>query len=143
MLRRKRLLAILAVLVCWGTALSSQTEQTAERAAQNAAESWLPLLDSEKYEESWEALSPKTKERYSKRQWEAGMMGFRQPLGKLKSRTFGRAVYTKSLQGHPEHEGAIVRFDSVYENKESVVELVGVIHDKDGRWRVLLYTIPQ
>ena len=143
MLRCKRLFAVLAVLICWGTALSFQTEQTAEQAAQKVAGSWLPLLDSQKYEESWEALSPKTKERYSKRQWGVGMMGFRQPLGKLKSRTFGKVVYTKSLQGYPEHEGAIVRFDSAYENKESVIELVGVIHDKDGKWRVLLYTIPE
>ena len=143
MRRCKRLFTVLTMVTCACSALGSQAEQPAEKEAKTVAESWLPLLDSREYEESWEALSPKTKERYSKRQWEAGMMGFRKPLGKLKSRTFNKVVYTKSLQGYPDYEGAIVRFDSVYENKESVMELVGVIHDKDGAWRVLVYTIPE
>jgi Protein of unknown function (DUF4019) len=143
MQRYKRSLTILTMLICSGSALGLQTQQPAEKAAQTVAEFWLPLLDSQKYEESWEALSPKTKEQYSKRQWEVGMMGFRKPLGKLKSRTFNKVIYIKSLQGYPDYEGAIVRFDSVYENKESVIELVGIIHDKDGTWRVLLYDIPE
>jgi hypothetical protein len=116
--------------------------RTPEEAARQAAEAWLPLLDSGRYAESWEALSAKIKSEFSKRQWEIGMMGFRHRLGKLKSRRFGEVVYIKSLPGHPGHEGAMVRFDSVYENRRSVIEVVGLIHDDDGGWRVLVYDIP-
>lgn len=113
-----------------------------EEAARRAAEAWLPLLDSGRYAESWEPLSPKVKSDLSKRQWEVGMMGFRHRLGKLKSRRLGEVIYIKSLPGHPGHEGVLVRFDSVYENRESVVEMVGLIRDADGQWRVLVYDIP-
>ena len=105
---------------------------TPEEAAQKVAEAWLPLLDSGRYAESWEPLSVKIKNDLSKRQWELGMTGFRGPLGKLKSRRLGKVIYIKSLQGYPGHEGAIVRFDSVYENRESVIELVGVTMRKTG-----------
>jgi hypothetical protein len=119
-----------------------EAAQKPEEAAQKVAESWLPLLDSGRYGESWEPLSVKIKNGLSKRQWELGMTGFRQPLGKLKSRRLEKVIYIKSLQGHPGHEGAIVRFDSVYENRASVIELVGVIREEDGEWRVLMYDIP-
>jgi hypothetical protein len=82
------------------------------------------------------------KNELSQRKWEIAMMGFRKPLGKLKSRKLGEVIYIKSLPGAPGHEGVIVRFDSVYENRMSVVELVGVIHDGDGEWRVVMYDIP-
>jgi Protein of unknown function (DUF4019) len=114
----------------------------AEEAARKVAEAWLPLLDSGRYAESWEPLSVKVKNELSKRQWELGMTGYRKPLGGLKSRRLGKVIYVKSLQGHPGHEGAVVRFDSVYENRESVIELVGVIRDDDGEWRVLIYNVP-
>jgi hypothetical protein len=116
--------------------------RTPEEAAQKVAEAWLPLLDSGRYAENWGPLSVKIKDGLSKRQWELGMTGYRQPLGKLKSRRLGKVIYIKSLQGHPGHEGAIVRFDSVYENRASVIELVGVIRDDDGEWRVLMYDVP-
>src|SRR5687768_11357125 len=120
MKRYKRLLTIIVVLTCFSAALGLQTDKNLKKAAQKVAEAWLPLLDDQKYEESWEALSQKTKKDLSKRQWEVGMMGFRKPLGKLKSRKLGKVIYIKSLQGYPDHQGAIVRFDSVYENRESV-----------------------
>ena len=116
--------------------------RTPEEAAQKVAEAWLPLLDSGRYAESWEPLSAKVKNEFGKRQWEIGMMGFRKPLGELKSRRLGQVIYIKSLPGYPGREGAIVRFDSVYEKRMSVIELVGVIHDDDGGWRVLMYDIP-
>lgn len=116
--------------------------RTPEEAARQAAEAWLPLLDSGRYAESWGPLSPKIKRDLSQRQWEMGMMGFRRRLGKLKSRRLGDVTYLRSLPGHPGHEGASVRFESVFENGLPVVEIVGVIRDDDGEWRVLLYLIP-
>lgn len=116
--------------------------RTPEEAAQKVAEAWLPLLDSGRYAESWEPLSPKIKNEFGKRQWEVGMMGFRKPLGELKSRRLGQVFYIKSLPGYPGREGGLVRFDSVYEKRASVIELVGVIHDEDGEWRVLMYDVP-
>ncbi|HEX7957039.1 MAG TPA: DUF4019 domain-containing protein [Pyrinomonadaceae bacterium] len=115
---------------------------TPEAAAQKVAEAWLPLLDSGRYAESWGPLSAKIKSEFGQRQWEIGMMGLRKPLGELKSRRLGKVIYIKSLPGHPGYEGVIVRFDSVYEKRMSVIELVGLIHDDDGEWRVLIYDVP-
>jgi hypothetical protein len=143
MKRFKSLFSVVAALSCVLCAQALPQDQAREKASRQVAEVWLPLLDSRKYAESWEALSPKTKEKIGKELWQAGVMGFRRPLGQLKSRRLGKILYINSLKGYPEHEGAIVRFDSVYENRASVIELVGVIHDEDGAWRVVAYDIPK
>jgi hypothetical protein len=116
-----------------------QLDATPEKTAQEVADSWLKLLDAQKYNKSWEELSPNTKQKMGMEQWKLAMTGIHKPLGKLKERKFEEAEYIKSLHGYPDLEGVIVRYKSKYEKRGSVVETVGTIHDKDGKWRVVAY----
>jgi len=122
-----------------------QPGQNPEEVARKVAEGWLALLDSGEYAESWEESSLVMKERLTERgipkgRWEAAMMSLRkQHLGKLTSRKFVEARFMKSLPGRPDHEGAEVKFESDFENRQHVLECVGMIHDKDGKWRVAGY----
>ena len=57
----RRLLSLIAIgaLFCAGVG-AARGEDSPEKAAQKAAESWMPLWDSGKYEESYEELAEHT-----------------------------------------------------------------------------------
>ena len=137
---QKRIIAILIAAFFFSSfSFAQEKNQTPERISQEVAENWILFLDQQKYAESWEKLSPNTKVKLEKRQWELAMLGMRKPLGKLKIRKLDKVEYIKSLKGYPDQEGGIVTFDSSFEGKASVRETVGTIHDKDGKWRVVAY----
>jgi hypothetical protein len=134
---RKYFLTVIVIAACFVSALGFQ-ESRKETAAWKAAESWLTLLDAQEYGASWEELSPFAKEAIRKEHWEIGLTQLRTPLGKLKSRTFFSTEYVKPLKGHPKQEQVLVRFMSHFENG-SILESVGTIHDRDGKWRATTY----
>ncbi|MDQ2856315.1 MAG: DUF4019 domain-containing protein [Acidobacteriota bacterium] len=134
---RKYSLALIVIATCLVSALGFQ-ESRKEIAARKAAETWLPLLDAQEYGASWEELSPFAKNAIRKEHWEIGLTQLRTPLGKLKSRTFFSTEFVKALKGHPKQQQVLVRFMSHFENG-SILESVGIIHDKDGKWRATTY----
>lgn len=128
---------VLALLACnFGAA---GAEGSPEKAAQKAAEAWVPLWDAGKYDESYQELAEHTRKSIPKRQWFVYWSAVRQPLGKLKSRKLIEAKYIKSLPGVPDQEGAILQYESSFENKKSLVETFGMMREKDGTWRVANY----
>lgn len=129
---------IISSLVILGIA---HAKQGAEKAAQQAAESWLALIDSGEYEESWETAAESFKAALSEDSWENMMESTRQPLGKLKSRKFKSATYTKSLPNAPEGEYVVIQYETSFENMKSAVETITPELCKDGRWRVAGYYI--
>ncbi len=133
-------LVVLVLLACSFTV--GGAEDSPEKAAQKAAEAWMPLWDAGKYDESYEELAEDTKKSISKRQWFVYWSAVRKPLGKLKSRKLIEAKYIKSLPGVPEQEGAVLRYEGSFENKESLVETFGMMREKDGTWRVANYITP-
>jgi hypothetical protein len=120
----------------------SYAEDSPEKVAQKAAEAWIPLWDSGKYEESYRELAEHTRTNITPRQWFVYWSAVRKPLGKLKSRKLVEAKYIKSLPGVPDREGAVLRYESSFENKESLVETFGMMREKDGTWRVANYITP-
>jgi Protein of unknown function (DUF4019) len=138
----KRYWITLAVLIIAASAQTGiQAQQTREKAAQQAAESWLLLVDSAKYEESWEEAASTFKAAISKADWKAQIQSARDPLGKNKSRKLIEAKYTKSLEGAPAGEYVVIQYESSFEKQESVTETIVPMLDKDGKWRVSGYFI--
>jgi hypothetical protein len=119
-----------------------RAEDTPEQAAQKAAEAWMPLWDSGKYDESYDLLAGHTKRNIPRRQWFVYWVAVREPLGKLKSRKLVSAEYIKSLPGVPDQAGAVLEYESSFENRTSLVETFGMMREKDGTWRVGNYIIP-
>ena len=70
---------------------SFQAEEKAEKLAQEAAESWLALVDAGKYSQSWNEAASFFKERVTAEQWESAVKSVREPLGKLESRILKRS----------------------------------------------------
>jgi hypothetical protein len=118
-----------------------QVKSTSEDDAKQAAESWLTLIDAGKYGDSWNQAAQIFKVQIKKGQWETTVRAVRGPLGVLKSRTLKSATSRTSLPGAPDGEYVIIQYESSFENKQSAVETVTPMRDKDGAWRVSGYQI--
>lgn len=111
-----------------------------ESAAEEAALAWLTLVDSGRYEASWDAAASLFRQQISRPDWAKAVASARQPFGALKSRELVSATYAESLPGAPDGEYVVLQFSAAYENKSTAVETVTPMWDDDG-WRVSGYYI--
>ena len=116
-------------------------EAKREAVAQGEALLWLSLVDSNKYDKSWQEMSPDFKKAVSKRKWKSTVSKIRKPLGKLVSRKPKSAEFTKDLPGAPEGEYVVAKFDTAFENKPVAVETVTLVLGLDLFWRVSSYSV--
>lgn len=65
----------------------------------------------------------------------------RDPLGKLVSRKLKSADYKTSLPGAPDGQYVVIQYETSFEHKQSALETVTPMLDKDGKWRVSGYYI--
>jgi hypothetical protein len=131
----------LFVLLLIVPSVRARAQQTPEDLAQRSAESWLALVDDGKYGESWDQAATIFKGAVTKADWQSKVGAVRGPLGKLVSRKLKSAQYTKTLPGAPDGEYVVLHYDSSFEHKQSAVETVVPMLDKDGQWRVSGYFI--
>jgi len=138
--RRWRLMSLVKigafVLLIASTTSAVADDNGKLAAAEPVVSAWVALLDAGRYEECWSALSETTKSKLPKDQWVLYLTGVRKPMGDLKARKRIKAEYVASLKNLPEQEGAIFAFESTFEKRADVRETFGLIHDKDGQWRV-------
>lgn len=122
-------------------ACNSSVKQGAKKAATEAAESWLVLIDSAKYAESWEKTSSFFQEAVDLESWIKSMQAMRAPMGQLVSREIKSSQYETSLPGAPDGEYVVIQFNTSFEKKKSAIETVTPMLEKDGKWRVSGYYI--
>jgi hypothetical protein len=121
----------------WSGALAQ--ESTA--AAQTSVESWLALVDAQRYGETWDAAASLFRRAITREKWEAAVGAVRMPLGALKSREVQSVTSRKTLPGAPDGEYVVFQFGSSFERKAAAVETVTAVRDEDGTWRVGGYFI--
>ena len=112
-----------------------------EETGRKAAEEWLALVDAGKYPESWEKMDAGFKKQISKRKWASAIAGIRAPLGKVATRGFKSAQYSKELPGAPEGEYVVVQFATAFGQKKAATETVTLILGQDLYWRVSSYSV--
>ena len=112
-----------------------------EQAAAASAERWLQIVDSAKYAESWKEAAVLFKDAINQEQWQQSLQAVRKPLGKLITRKMKTNTYKTSLPGAPDGEYVIIEFATSFEHKNSAIETVTPMMDKDGKWRVSGYYI--
>lgn len=133
------IIAFVVVLEC--TCATVQAQQKPEQLAQGSSHSWLALVDSGRYADSWQESSHLFKAHVTREQWQSALHASRGPLGKMLSRKLKSATYTKTLPGAPDGEYVVIQYESSFEHKQSAVETVTPMLDKDGKWRVSGYYI--
>jgi Protein of unknown function (DUF4019) len=136
---RKKLLCVIGtgfLMVSIGSCSKDKTT-----AAKAAAGTWLKLVDSGNYAQSWDQAANLMKTSVAKEQWQQILDSNRAPLGSLISRRLTSAQYREELPGAPAGHYVVLRYDSTFEHRNSVTETAAPTLDKDGTWRVSLYYI--
>ena len=129
---------VLFILLSWMPALANET---AEKRAIEASDTWLKLIDNNQYAKSWETAAELFKNAIGKEQWNQSLNAVRKPLGKVIKRTVRSKQYTTSLPGAPDGEYVVIQYETAFENKKASIETVTPILDKDGKWQVSGYYI--
>jgi hypothetical protein len=138
-------LFVSVILICVVTAstrlLADDAHDAAKQEARQAAESWLALVDSERYDDSWSAASSLFRKAVSQEQWQSAVRAARDPFGKVKTRALMSATYSTSLPGAPDGEYEMIQYETAFEHKQSAIETVTPMLDTDGRWHVSGYYV--
>jgi hypothetical protein len=129
---------LIGLLVVVGGAFAADTP---EDAAQDAAETWLKLVDDGNYSASWDQAAKVFKSAVKQADWGQMAAGVRTPLGKLVSRKLKSRAYSEKMPGAPDGRYVVIQYDTVFEHKASAVETVTPMADPDGVWRVSGYFI--
>jgi hypothetical protein len=118
-----------------------KANEVAEKAAVTVSGAWLSLVDEGNYVESWNQASALFKTAVTKEQWQQSLKAVRTPLGRVAARKLKSKQYTKTLPGAPDGEYVVIQYETTFEKKQSAIETVAPMLDKDGKWRVSGYYI--
>ncbi len=119
----------------------AQKHDEAEKKAVESADAWLPVVDQERFGDSWEAASAYLKNAASKDSFTKSLNGARKPLGKMTSRKLKSKEFKTSLQGAPDGQYVVIQYETSFEHKKSAVETITPMLEKDGTWKVSGYYI--
>ena len=131
----------LIVALAIGSPLTNSAQDTPEKEAQRAAESWLALVDTGKSAESWQALAAPARDSIGQWRWKIGFAMAEKKFGPISRRTLRSAKFsTKSPSGRP-GEFVFIEFGSTSTKKSAVTEKLATMRESDRQWRVVTYTI--
>ncbi|MDD2336774.1 MAG: DUF4019 domain-containing protein [Geobacteraceae bacterium] len=119
----------------------SWADTGAEKAAISAAHTWLSVIDKGQYAKSWQEASAYFRGAISRNRWEASLAGVRKPLGRLVSRRAISSKRMRELPGAPDALYVVIRFRTSFGYKNSAVETVTFMMEKDGTWKAAGYFI--
>jgi TonB family protein len=120
----------------------SITVDLPERAAREAAESWLQLIDAGEYADSWIEASELVKERYAKEAWERHLNGFARQvleLEPIKSRKLLSLESVKSSPSNHDRQCVELSYKTYFEKSGSLLQRLELVLDQDQVWRVADY----
>jgi hypothetical protein len=131
------LIPFFAALVLSGSLMAAEDSP---QQVTDAARNWLTLIDTGKYDQSWDGASKLFRERVAEAQWVTEVKAAREPLGAVESRMAPAVHFAASLPGAPDGRYAILQFRSKFEHKRDAVETVTMMID-DGTWKLAGYFI--
>jgi hypothetical protein len=111
-----------------------------EKEAQAAAEEWLGLIDAANYAAAYAAESQRLRAATTEEQFVRSMEGRRQPFGRVLSRKFIGAAFTRKLTAAPDGQYESILFRTSFAHKSVAAERV-ILSDELGEWRVVDYRL--
>lgn len=142
--RQYRIHAVLllsALIIIFFPKFSQRPDKEKAEAAATAVEAFLQRVDSDKFAESWQISASILKGKVPEQLWADQLGKIRAASGPLVERTEESMTYSTSAKDSPEGEYIVVTFDTSFERKKDASEIVTVMLDTDGVWRVAGYFI--
>ena len=140
-MNRRKLGFVILLVSMLAFSQAVQADRSAEEAAVAASQAWLALVDEGNYSGSWEEAAEYFRAAVTVEQWQRSLRAFREPLRGVLSRKLKFKQYTNTLPGAPDGEYVVIQYETSFENKESAIETITPMLDKDGKWRVSGYYI--
>lgn len=135
----KRLIALLLLLFCTSVVYAQESDILEK--VESSARSWLELIDSGKYKESWEHSAPLFKAKVPEGEWIKSITAIRAPRGTMSARYIATAGSTKSLSGFPDGDYVVLQFYTTFAAKGLVMETVTLVKARDETWQIAEYAI--
>lgn len=109
--------------------------------SEEAARSWLALVDKGEYQKSWDEASFTFRLTVPGPRWVMLMGDLRKPLGQLKSRELLDQFPSNDPQGLPKGEYMVLIYRTSFTQKPKAHEMLTLVLESDGKWRVLTYQV--
>ncbi len=132
-------LLITALLGCAAPAVYADSKGDAEKSAKH----WLELIDSGRYDKSWDDAASFFKQAESKNAWDANMKSQRAPLGHVVSRkTKESPKYETAISGVPNGQYYIFVYATDYDKVKNAMDMVTIgWDDKTKAWKGYGYRV--
>lgn len=111
-----------------------------EKETRAAALHWLQLVDAGDYTQAYEEEPARLRASTTHSQFIRSMQGRRAPFGRVISRKFIGAAFTRKLTGSPDGRYESILFKTAFENKKVAAERLILSHEA-GKWRVVDYRV--
>lgn len=111
-----------------------------EKETRAAALEWLALVDAGNYPEAYAKEPARLRAATTEEQFIRSMEGRRVPFGRVLSRSFIGAAFTRKLSGSPDGRYESILFRTAFETKKLAAERVILSHEA-GEWRVVDYRV--
>ena len=111
-----------------------------EKETRAAALEWLALVDAGNFPAAYAMEPARLRAATTEEQFIRSMEGRRVPFGRVLSRSFIGAAFTRKLTGSPDGRYESILFRTSFENKKLAAERVILSHES-GQWRVVDYRL--
>jgi hypothetical protein len=136
----KRTFSIAVLAMMLATFVFAQDETAKRKAAEQAAQNWLTVVDQGNYGRSWDDAAAYFKSSVSRENWESMVKQVRDRVGKAGKRELVSATYQRDLPNTPKGEYVVIQYRT--ELAAGVMtETVVPMLDADGKWRVSGYFV--
>ena len=132
-------LSLFLFTACGPSTDAENDEIRVDPAALSEAERWLALVDANDYSGSWAATGDLFKGEVSEEEWRESMAVFREDMGAVRERTLQDQTLETVMPGAPEGEYLMLEYRSVFDQQARGAELVVLMRQDDGSWRVIGY----
>ena len=111
-----------------------------EKETRAAALEWLALVDAREYAQAYAQEPARLRAATMEEQFVRSMEGRRVPFGRVLSRSFIGAAFTRKFTGSPDGRYESILFRTTFENKKLAAERLILSHES-GKWRVVDYRV--
>jgi hypothetical protein len=111
-----------------------------EKEARTTALEWLALVDAGNYAAARAQEPARLREATTEAQFIRSMEGRRAPFGKVLSRKFIGAAFTRKLTGSPDGRYESILFKTSFQHKAVAAERIILTHES-RQWRVVDYRV--
>jgi opacity protein-like surface antigen len=137
-MKRVILFATMALTLC--SFAFAQDEAAKRKAAEQAAQTWLAVVDQGNYGQSWDSAATFFKSHVSRENWEPMVKQVRGQIGKAGKREVASSTYQTELPNVPKGEYVVIQYKTKF-GAGTMAETVVPMLDADGKWRVSGYFV--